>query len=187
MSTATPGGGLRSPHIGHFDQLGYVVPDIHAAMRHWTEVLGVGPFFLMPDVAIEGAYEGDEIATVAMTVAFSYVGDTQIELIQPLGDTPSPYRTFAQTHGDGLHHICRFTDNYAVDLAAIRAAQAPTRIYEATAGPMNLAYVEGDRPGGAVLELLGAPFMWPIFAEMAAAVRSWDGSDPVRSLAPPEL
>jgi hypothetical protein len=177
----------HSPHIGHFDQLGYVVPDIRAAMAHWTNVLGVGPFFLMPDVAIEGAYEGETPTTVGLTVAFSYVGDTQIELIEPLGNAPSPYRTFAETHGDGLHHICRFTDNYAADLAAIRAAQTPMRIYEATAGPMNLAYIEGARPGGAVLELLGASFMWPVFAEMAAAVRSWDGTDPIRDLAPPEV
>jgi hypothetical protein len=176
----------RTAHIGHFDQLGYVVPSIGAAMAHWTNVLGVGPFFLMPDVAIEGAYEGDDPTTVAMTVAFSYVGDTQIELIEPLGDAPSPYRTFAATHGgDGLHHVCRFTDNYATDLASIRAAQSPMRIYQATAGDMNLAYIEGTRPGGAVLELLGASFMWPIFAEMAAAVRAWDGTDPVRALPPP--
>ena len=45
--------------IAHLDQLGYVVPDIRAAMQHWLEVLGVGPFFVMEDVAIEGAYEGD--------------------------------------------------------------------------------------------------------------------------------
>jgi glyoxalase/bleomycin resistance protein/dioxygenase superfamily protein len=179
---------MAGPHIAHFDQLGYVVPDIDAAMQHWLEVLGVGPFFLMRDVAIEGAYEGDTPATVGMTVAFSYVGDVQIELIQPPGDTPSPYRTFAQSHGgDGLHHICRFTDHYHDDLAAIRAAQAPMRIYEATAGPMHLAYIEGNRPGGAVLELLNAPFMWDTFAQMAEAVRGWDGSDPIRPMAPPDI
>jgi hypothetical protein len=179
---------MGGPHIGHFDQLGYVVPDIHAAMQHWTLVLGVGPFYLMPDVAIEGAYEGDTPITVGMTVAFSYVGDTQIELIQPLGDAPSPYRTFAEAHGgDGLHHICRFTDNYAADLGSIRATQAPMRIYQATAGPMQLAYIEGDRPGGAVLELLSAPFMWATFADMASVVKTWDGTDPVRSMAPPDL
>jgi hypothetical protein len=179
---------MGGPHIGHFDQLGYVVPDIHAAMRHWTLVLGVGPFYLMPDVAIEGGYEDDTPVTVDMTVAFSYVGDTQIELIQPLGDAPSPYRTFAETHGgDGLHHICRFTDNFTADLRAIRAAQAPMRVYRATAGPMQLAYIEGDRPGGAVLELLSAPFMWATFADMAAVAKTWDGTDPVRSMARPDL
>jgi len=178
---------MTGPHIGHLDQLGYVVPDIHAAMRHWTDVLGVGPFFYLPDVAIEGGYEGDSPTTVGMTVAFSYVGDTQIELIQPLGDGDSPYRAFADAHGgDGLHHICRFTDNFGDDLARIRAGQPPARIYQATAGPMRLAYIEGTRPGGAVLELLSAPLMWDTLAQWAAAVRTWDGTQPVRPVARPQ-
>ena len=30
--------------FGEFRQVGIVVRDIEAAMKHWTEVLGVGPF-----------------------------------------------------------------------------------------------------------------------------------------------
>jgi hypothetical protein len=30
---------------GEVRQLGYVVRDIDAAMRHWVDVLGVGPWF----------------------------------------------------------------------------------------------------------------------------------------------
>lgn len=176
-----------TPHITHVDQLGFVVPDIDAAMKHWVDVLSVGPFFLMRDVAIEGAYEGDMPNLVPLTVAFSYVADVQIELIQPLDDAPSPYRTFADAHGNGLHHICRFTDDYKTDLATIRSTQAPMQIYEAVAGPMQLAYIEGSRPGGAVLELLSAGFMSDIFRNMAEAVRNWDGTDPVREVPPPEF
>ena len=178
---------MAGSHISHFDQLGYVVPDIDDAIGHWIDVLAVGPFFLMRDVSIEGAYEGDEPNTVSMTVAFSYVGDTQIELIQPLGNAPSPYRTFLESHGDGLHHICRFTNDYDADLATIRSAQEPMRIYEAAAGPMRLAYMEGSRPGGAVLELLQVGPMRDFFGVMEGAARDWDGSDPVRELAPPAL
>ncbi len=31
--------------FGEVRQNGYVVRDIDAALKHWTEVLGVGPFF----------------------------------------------------------------------------------------------------------------------------------------------
>jgi hypothetical protein len=31
--------------FGAIRQSGYVVRDIEAALRHWTSVLGVGPFF----------------------------------------------------------------------------------------------------------------------------------------------
>ncbi len=31
--------------FGSIRQNGYVVSDIEAAMRHWTEVMGIGPWF----------------------------------------------------------------------------------------------------------------------------------------------
>ena len=34
-----------SVFFGEIRQLGYVVPDIEAAMDYWSRVLGVGPFF----------------------------------------------------------------------------------------------------------------------------------------------
>jgi hypothetical protein len=33
--------------FGPIRQNGYVVRDIEAALKHWTTVLGVGPFFYM--------------------------------------------------------------------------------------------------------------------------------------------
>ncbi|MGR6999150.1 VOC family protein [Yinghuangia aomiensis] len=70
------------------DQLGYVVEDITAGVEHWLHVMGVGPFFVMRGVGIDGAYEGDTPQPIGMDVAFSYLGDTQIELIRPLGERP---------------------------------------------------------------------------------------------------
>ena len=39
--------------LGEIRQNGYVVRDVEAAMRHWSEVLGVGPFFYFERVPIE--------------------------------------------------------------------------------------------------------------------------------------
>ena len=46
--------------LGEIRQLGYVVPDIEAAMHHWSSVMGVGPFFYNPKVPIEGYTYGGE-------------------------------------------------------------------------------------------------------------------------------
>ena len=40
------GGSLR-PILGPATQLGFVVRDLDAAVRHWTEVLGIGPFLFL--------------------------------------------------------------------------------------------------------------------------------------------
>ena len=46
--------------FGVIRQNGYVVRDVEAAMKHWTEVLGVGPFFYFERVPIEDfRYRGE--------------------------------------------------------------------------------------------------------------------------------
>ncbi|MCH8188689.1 MAG: VOC family protein [Proteobacteria bacterium] len=42
-----------SRHFGNVAQNGYVVRDIEAAMRHWSAVLGVGPWFYAEQAPIE--------------------------------------------------------------------------------------------------------------------------------------
>lgn len=42
-----------SRHLGAIRQLGYVVPDIEAAMDYWSRTLGVGPWYYNPQVPIK--------------------------------------------------------------------------------------------------------------------------------------
>ena len=42
-----------SRFFGKVCQNGYVVRDIEAALKHWTEVLGVGPFYYIDRVACD--------------------------------------------------------------------------------------------------------------------------------------
>ena len=39
--------------LGPIRQLGYVVDDIEAGMKYWSETMGVGPWFYNPRVPIE--------------------------------------------------------------------------------------------------------------------------------------
>ena len=42
-----------SKYLGEIRQLGYVVEDIEAGMKYWTEVMGVGPWYYNPKVPIK--------------------------------------------------------------------------------------------------------------------------------------
>ena len=45
--------------LGDIMQLAFVPSDFDAAVRHWTEVMGAGPFFLLPNVSLPGGrYRG---------------------------------------------------------------------------------------------------------------------------------
>lgn len=101
-----PGKGLvpaqRMLHIG------IVVRDIEKAMRHWTTFLGLDapPPVIMAtgDPANPTEFRGQPSAAIAK-LAFFQLDNTQVELIEPVGDHPSHWREFLEQHGEGVHHI----------------------------------------------------------------------------------
>ena len=97
--------------FGAITQNGYVVRDIHAALKHWIEVLGVGPWFLSEHVPFDTfSYKGQPSkADVAIALANS--GPLQIELIQQHNDAPSMYRDFLAAGREGLQHLAYWTDD----------------------------------------------------------------------------
>jgi hypothetical protein len=68
--------------FGDVRQLGYVVPDIHAAMRHWAEVLGIGPWFYTGCNQIEDGVINGKSASFSVNIALANTGDMQIKLIE---------------------------------------------------------------------------------------------------------
>ena len=50
--------------FGDMRQIGIVVRDIEAAMRHWVEVCGIGPWFYTDRLPVTGfTYAGQRYAT----------------------------------------------------------------------------------------------------------------------------
>lgn len=99
---------------GQIFQLGYVVPDVDAAMRFYTEKLHIGPFscsrgFRAPD----GWYRG-LTGMPELTLSQAYTGQIVVELIQQHDDTPSVYKEYIEKCGYGLHHygIAVATEEY---------------------------------------------------------------------------
>src|ERR1044072_9189429 len=78
--------------FGAVRQNGYVVRDIHAAMKHWIEVMGVGPWYYMDRVKTDWFRHRGKDSAVEMSIALANSGDLQIELIQQRNDAPSLYR-----------------------------------------------------------------------------------------------
>jgi methylmalonyl-CoA/ethylmalonyl-CoA epimerase len=85
--------------IGNLNHVAVAVPDLDAAAKVYRETLGAtvsGPQVL-PDHGV--------------TVVFVDVGNTKIELLQPLGDN-SPIAKFLENNpGGGMHHMCFEVDD----------------------------------------------------------------------------
>lgn len=144
--------------LGPVGQLAYLPQDFDAAVRYWTETMGVGPFYLMENVALgEAKYKGVPTGAV-FSIAIAYWGDVQIELIRPENREPSIYTgEYAVT--DGLHHICIFVESIEEARAACAEAGAEILVEGKVGADGEVIYVDpGARNGGGgpghVIELL---------------------------------
>lgn len=168
--------------FGPIMQNGYVVRDLDAAMRHWVEGLGVGPFYVLPRVDFaETLFRGQKV-DIQMAVASAYSGDLQIELVQQLNDAPSVYREFLDAGRQGLHHVGVASSDYAADLARAQAHGMRVAQGGSTLAGTGFAYFDnqGDFPGTMVELFEATPPLMKFFAKVKAASQNWDGSDPIR-------
>ncbi len=167
--------------LGEIMQLAFVPKDFDAAIKHWTEVMGVGPFFMIENIHLDGMKYRGQSTDAVFTLALAYWGDIQIELIRPENDAPSIY-TGEYAEVSGLHHVCILTD----DIAQARAtcdAQGAEIMVEGKFGNSEVIYVDpGNGPGSLVEILQQDPDGPDLFGMIKAAGIDWDGSDPVRSL-----
>lgn len=76
------------------NHIAIAVPDMDAAKRQWGQKLGVKMSEPLPQ------------PNHGVTVIFIEMGDTKIELLEPLGETSPISRFLDQNPDGGMHHIC---------------------------------------------------------------------------------
>ena len=166
--------------FGPLRQMGYVVRDVEAAMRHWVEVCGVGPWFYaerMPFTAFRYRGQPHEIR---VSIALANSGDVQLELIQPRDDTPSMYRDFLAAGREGLQHWSSWPENYDELLErALRDGWTIGQDGDSARG--RFVYFLNEGHPGTVIEMADyTPTRRRVFDAVARAAVGWDGSDPIR-------
>jgi hypothetical protein len=168
--------------FGKVCQNGYVVRDIEKAMKFWTEVQRVGPFFYVPRVKIDWfRYRGANSA-VEMSIALANSGDLQIELIQQRNDAPSMYLDFLKAHGEGLQHMSYWTTDYqALYDRAIASGFVVGHEGQIGGDKGRFAYFETAGHAGTVVEISDVSGgKGRFFGHVRKAAENWDGRDPVR-------
>lgn len=167
--------------LGPVRQNGYVVRDIEAAMRHWTEVLGVGPFYYIERVPVENFTYHGQPSNVEMSIALANSGDLQIELIQQRNNAPSMYLDFLNDHGEGLQHLAYWTLDYDKDYQRL-IAEGFRVGHEGEIGERGkFSYFETEGHAGTVIELsdVSGP-KGEFFKHIREVAASWDGAKPIR-------
>jgi hypothetical protein len=170
--------------FGKVCQNGYVVRDIEAALKHWTEVLGVGPFYYIERVEMDWFRYRRQPSDAEVSIALANTGDLQIELIQQRNDAPSMYRDFLNAGREGLQHMSYWTTNYQSDLH--RYLGLGFRIgQEGQIGGTDgrFAYFETEAHPGTVIEVSDiSGSKGAFFEKIKRAAANWDGSRPIRTI-----
>lgn len=154
---------------GPIDQLAYVVADLDKAVAFWEKSVGVGPWMLFRDVVLDGVFEGREIR-VGMDVALSARGVTQIELIMPRGEGPSPYMKDGKPLV-GMHHIAWIVDDVAQAKAdAMAAGLLP--FFDGANEATRVSYLTGGATGG-LFEFIEGEGMRAMLDQQIRDARDW--------------
>jgi Glyoxalase/Bleomycin resistance protein/Dioxygenase superfamily len=131
-------------------QIAWVTRDLTATEAALTSLLSARKWIRMPGVHFSPdtcTYRGHPADFVA-DIAFSYAGDTQLELIAPVTGH-SVYSEFLDRCGPGLHHIClEAAVVEGFDAAVGDAEHNGTPVVMAgTMGGMRFAYVSAESSG----------------------------------------
>ena len=176
-----------SRFFGEIRQVAYLVPDIEAAMDHWANTLGVGPWYYNPRVPIRNYVYRGERYEPHNSVALANAGGLQIELLQTRNDVPSMYRDFQQAGLSGVQHVAYWTRDFDADLARAEAAGFTVCMGGEVGVNGRFVYFEDRAPAGSsypgtVIELseVAGP-KGKLFDMIRAAAVDWDGKDPVRA------
>jgi methylmalonyl-CoA/ethylmalonyl-CoA epimerase len=96
--------------LGRLNHVAFAVPDLAVAMARYREMLGA-------EVSAPA-----EIPEHGVTVAFVDLGNTKVELLEPLG-ADSPIAAFLEKNPKGgMHHVCYEVPDIWVARDAVRAA-----------------------------------------------------------------
>lgn len=125
------------------DHIGIATRELDDALAIWRDALGL---------EVDST---EEVAEQGVRVAMLPIGETHVELLEPLA-VDSPVGKFLDRRGPGIHHIAIGVDDICATLAELREKGA--RLIDETprvgAGGCLVAFVHPSAANGVLLELV---------------------------------
>jgi methylmalonyl-CoA epimerase len=135
----------RIRRLGRIHHLAVVVERMQPALEFWRDSLGLD---------LEAV---EEMAHDRVRIAFMPVGESKIELVEPIDDTTGVARFLAKG-GEGVHHVCFEVDNLAETLLRLEIdgiELIDTAPRKGAEGPV--AFLHPRSCHGVLVELIEAP------------------------------
>jgi hypothetical protein len=140
-----------------FFQIGYVVSDAKRALASFAAALGApGHAYFSPAGLRNHVFEGLPIATV-LDIALVYMGDIQVELVQPVSGVGVHFEYLRSHPEGGIHHIGFATHSsrqFASDTDRLIAIGFPRAQYGELSETAQFAYFDARHTVGSYVELV---------------------------------
>jgi hypothetical protein len=176
--------------FGPIKQVAYIVNDIEASIAHWRG-LNVGPFLITRNVSpLQNAYyRGQKARKTPVHIAFGYIGDLQIELIEPLDNARSLYTEAKARELSGVHHYAICVEDFPEQYNFALDNGYEAVVDSGVDGLARMSYVENPTTG-IILEMiewndLTRPYFDAIYAMWKdAEIKSEDKDFNLNALTP---
>ena len=128
------------------DHIGIAVHSIDQARTFYEQALGLE------------CERIEEVASQKVRTAFFTLGETHIELLEPMDDS-SPIAKFLEKRGEGVHHIAYLSDDLAAQLerARVSGCMLINEHPVTGAGGKQIAFLHPKSTGGVLTEICENP------------------------------
>jgi len=165
---------MSAIETGKIKQLAYLTENLDASIAHWIQHARIGPWTVYKNVVMTGTYKG-AATSVKFNVGLSYRDDVQIELIEMISKTPSPYQDATGRTLVGMHHVAWFSGDLDADIKDA-AKRGLTCVFDASNPASRVAYFTSPTEPGLLFEMISSsPPVLDGFASGMAAAQAWDG------------
>jgi hypothetical protein len=167
-------------------QFAYTVDDIQAGMRRYTDLLHIGPWFLIgPFVPAKGVYRG-AVTKMNISLAVAFAGQVMVELIEQHDQEPSVYHETLKARGaHGFHHWAIGARDFDATTAQYKSRGYQEAFSDLSPRGVRVVYLDTahDLPG--MLEIIEMTAdVEEQYRTMYQAAQEWDGKYAVHRLQP---
>lgn len=129
-------------NLKKIEHIGIAVQNLEKALAFYRDILGLE--FLKKEI----------VESQAVKIAFLKVGETKIELLEPL-NKESTIARFIEKNGEGIHHFAILVDSIEEQIKAVQAQGARLIVNKVTAGAdnMKIIFVHPQSTNEVLLEL----------------------------------
>ena len=138
---------------GTLFQIGYVVPNLDAALAHLNTKLGAPRFMVLREIVVENGWFRGAPAAINHSMAFGYVGDVQFEVIEPVSGKSTYSEFLDRIPAGGVHHLGYSVEDYDAATADL-LGRGYRPVQRGTFGDTKFGYFETADDPGIVTEIV---------------------------------